>query len=81
MLIIPFFCSQRTHLSFVRRNIFSPRLPTKFYLGLFYKKVFWQVTQTVECRSVKAKVTGSNPVLSAKFIFGRWLSLVKATDF
>lgn len=77
-------------LSFVRNEhicllsietFFSPRLPTKFYLGLFYKKVFWQVTQLVECRSVKAKVTGSNPVLSAKFIFGRWLSPVKATDF
>jgi hypothetical protein len=30
-------------------------------IGLVF---YWQVTQSVECRSVKAKVTGSIPVLS-----------------
>ncbi len=56
---IPFVRNEHTCLLSDDAN-FSPRLPTNLD--------YWQVTQSVECRSVKAKATGSNPVLSAKFI-------------
>ncbi len=58
---------------------FSPRLPT--YFGLLRKKFYSGITQSVECLSVKQEVQSSNLCPGAKFIFGRWLSLAKATDF
>ncbi len=69
MLEIPFFCLQQTHLSFARRCEYFAAFAYQFILDCcFYKNAFWQITQSVECRSVKAKVAGSSPALSAKSI-------------
>ena len=70
MLKIPFFCSQRTHLSFVRRSEFPrPRFPSTFWI--VWRKSFLADSLILVERVIVTHVCfGSIPNLPAKFNFG-----------
>ena len=72
--ILSFVCNEHTCLLSDEANFASAfAYPfglwiSDFGLRIVRKKFFWQITQSVECRSVKANVAGSNPALSANSI-------------